>query len=142
MAFSSAYVADCCIWSQSNGNSGFVAIELGGGVLDPSDVNGNDLPDACEDLDGDGVRGTVDNCLAHANPDQRDTDGDGYGNLCDADLDGDGTVNFADLSRFRQAFLTTDPHADLDGSGRVDFADLARFRALFLQPPGPSADAP
>jgi uncharacterized protein (TIGR03790 family) len=44
------------------------------------------------DLDGDGIANPLDNCLDLANADQRDTDGDGYGNLCDADLDNDGVV--------------------------------------------------
>jgi len=39
-----------------------------------------------------------------ANPEQRDTDTDGYGNRCDADFDNSGFVNFADLAIFRQLF--------------------------------------
>jgi hypothetical protein len=67
------------------------------------------------DTDGDGIPDDVGNCIDVFNPDQRDTDGDGCGNRCDADLNNDGIINFA---------------------------DLAIFRALFGKPPGPSALAP
>jgi Big-like domain-containing protein/thrombospondin type 3 repeat protein len=90
------------------------------------------------DADGDGVPDEVDNCIYVWNPDQRDTDGDGYGNVCDADLNNDGIVNFEDLAIFRQRFGTNNPDADFDGNGIVNFADLARLRQLFLKPPGPS----
>ena len=42
--------------------------------------------------DGDGIDDDADNCLGLANPEQRDSDEDGYGNACDADVDGDGLV--------------------------------------------------
>jgi hypothetical protein len=35
------------------------------------------------DTDGDGIRDPEDNCLADANPDQADLDGDGAGDVCD-----------------------------------------------------------
>jgi hypothetical protein len=41
---------------------------------------------------------------ANRNNSQRDTDGDGYGNWCDADLNNDLKVNFADLALFRCQF--------------------------------------
>jgi hypothetical protein len=94
------------------------------------------------DADHDLVDDVTDNCLAAANSSQRDTDGDGYGNWCDADLNNDTKVNFADLSIFRARFATSDADADLDGNGNVNFADLARFKALFGQPLGPSAIVP
>lgn len=77
-----------------------------------------------------------DNCTLVANPDQRDTNGDGFGNICDADLDNSGVVNFGYLALFKAAFLTADPHADFDGSGFVNFGDLAIIKAQFLGPPG------
>ncbi len=42
------------------------------------------------DADNDGFSDVEDNCKLNANPDQRDTDGDGAGNWCDLDDDGDG----------------------------------------------------
>ncbi|MGF1644415.1 MAG: lamin tail domain-containing protein, partial [Thiotrichales bacterium] len=89
------------------------------------------------DTDGDGVPDHLDNCSLVANPDQRDTDGDGFGNRCDADLNNDGVVNGLDLVQFRQRFLTTDPHADFNGDGAVNGLDLVIFRQLFLAEPGP-----
>jgi uncharacterized repeat protein (TIGR03806 family) len=87
---------------------------------------------SCQDSDNDQADDARDNCAAIANTDQRDTDGDGHGNRCDADLDNSGgAVDFADLAQFRAALGTADADADLDGNGSVDFADFAIFRSLF-----------
>jgi len=69
---------------------------------------------------------------------QRDTDGDGIGNACDADLNNDCIVNFIDLGAMKAVFFTNDPDADMNGDGSVNFLDLARLKAGFFQPPGPS----
>ena len=39
----------------------------------------------------------LDNCTLLENADQRDTDGDGFGNICDGDFNNDGVVNIPDL---------------------------------------------
>ena len=44
------------------------------------------------DHDLDDVPDAKDNCPHDPNPDQRDTNGDGLGNLCDPDFDDDGLV--------------------------------------------------
>ncbi len=93
------------------------------------------------DLDNDSVPNGQDNCTLVANPDQLDTDGDGFGNRCDGDLNNDNVVNAVDLGLFKNVFLTPDPHADLDGDGIVNVVDLGLFKQLFLQPPGPSGVA-
>jgi alpha-tubulin suppressor-like RCC1 family protein len=90
------------------------------------------------DVDGDGIADPVDNCTNQPNADQRDTDGDGYGNVCDGDFNNDGVVGFPDLATFRTRFGTNNADADLNGDGSVNFLDLAIFRALFGKPPGPS----
>ncbi|MEL7451162.1 MAG: thrombospondin type 3 repeat-containing protein [Pseudomonadota bacterium] len=89
------------------------------------------------DTDGDGVPDATDNCLLVANPDQRDTDGDGFGNICDGDLNNDGSINFADLGLLKAVFFTNDDDADLNGDGVVNFADLGLMKAMFFMPPGP-----
>lgn len=91
------------------------------------------------DTDTDGVIDSLDNCTLRANPDQRDTDMDGYGNMCDADFNNDGAVNFADLAYMKSVFYTTDPDGDINGDGAVNFADLAALKSMFFQVPGPSA---
>lgn len=91
-----------------------------------------------EDTDADGIPDVSDNCITVSNSDQRDTDGDNYGNICDADLNNDCSVNFGDLERFRTVFFGDDPDADLDGDGFVNFSDLSSLRQQFFGPPGPS----
>ena len=97
------------------------------------------------DRDCDGVTDDVDNCLTFANPGQADTNGDGFGNACDADLDGNCSVGFEDLNAFKAAFPPNPFNADADfnDNGFIDFGDLARLKQTFFngaQPgPGPSA---
>jgi glucose/arabinose dehydrogenase len=94
---------------------------------------------AAVDSDVDGIDDLVDNCMSVANPDQRDTDGDAFGNACDADLDGNLVVDARDLARIKKAFFTADPDADLNGDGVVNFDDLKLAQAA--DGPGPSAPA-
>ena len=96
------------------------------------------------DADGDGVPDASDNCTQVSNPTQCDSNGDGYGNACDADLDGSGVINFVDLAIMRTAFFTSpgdpawNPDADLDCNGAVSFPDLGIMKASFFGVPGPS----
>ena len=96
------------------------------------------------DTDGDGVADPVDNCTDQSNPDQRDSNSDGYGNLCDADLNNSGLVTTADYAILRSVLnqsasaSATAADADLNGSGTVTAADFAILRAGINKPPGPS----
>jgi hypothetical protein len=95
------------------------------------------------DADTDGSADVIDNCLGLANADQRDTDVDGYGNLCDADFNNNGLVDSQDGAVLRSRFgSSSHPHQDLNGNGVVDSNDGARLKAGFGQPPGPSGIMP
>ncbi|MEL7447924.1 MAG: alpha/beta hydrolase-fold protein [Pseudomonadota bacterium] len=96
------------------------------------------LFDSSVDSDSDGVPDLADNCSDVANADQRDTNGDGFGNACDADLDNDCVVNFADLGTMKSVFFTGDADADMDGDGAVNFSDLGLMKAAFFAAPGTS----
>ena len=91
------------------------------------------------DADGDCVLDVDDNCRDLANADQRDSNADGYGNVCDADLNDDCIVNALDLGLLKLQFFGAGPDADFDGDGVVNVVDLGIMRSLFFDPPGPSA---
>jgi hypothetical protein len=88
---------------------------------------------AVSDVDADGVADTADNCLVTGNTDQRDTDADGIGNACDADLDQNCLVSFVDLGIMKSVFFTANPNADLDGDGSVSFSDLGIMKQEFFR---------
>ncbi len=52
------------------------------------------------DTDGDGIANSCDNCPSLSNADQRNFDGDSFGDACDSDVDGDGVANGSDLCAF------------------------------------------
>ena len=85
------------------------------------------------DIDGDGIPNSQDNCPCVANSDQLDSDGDGVGNACDncpntpnpdqKDSDGDGFGDACDNCRF-----TANPdQMDSDHDGIGDSCDNCRF---------------
>ena len=90
------------------------------------------------DTDADGALDPVDNCTLLRNNDQRDIDGDLYGNRCDPDFDNDGIVDRDDVAYLRSVYGTADPDGDLDGDGIVGARDLAILRSFSGKPPGPS----
>ena len=85
-----------------------------------------------------------DNCILVTNADQLDTDGDGYGNLCDGDLNNDGNTNTLDLNLYKQAHRTSlgdanyNPDADFNVDGTINTLDLNIYKGLHRKPPGPS----
>jgi len=95
------------------------------------------------DLDGDAVADDVDNCKLKYNANQLDTDGDNYGNACDADFNNDGIVNSFDIGLFKTMFMVTGTsEADINGDGIVNSLDLGLFKRMFFQAPGPSGLVP
>ena len=96
------------------------------------------------DSDGDTFKDFLDNCIDVANADQRDTDGDGYGNLCDGDLNNDGSTNTLDLNLYKLAHRSTvgdanyNTDADFNGDGTINTLDLNIYKSLHRNPPGPS----
>jgi uncharacterized protein (TIGR03790 family) len=116
-------------------------------VGDPLMTAENPVTRWTNDRDGDGARDKRDNCLLLPNPDQRDTDGDGCGNLCDADFDGDGRVSassaegLGDIERLRRSIAHGFylPNHDLNGDGAVDATDLTIAELNIYLPPGPCA---
>ena len=94
------------------------------------------------DRDADGTPDSADNCTLVANPDQFDADGDGYGNVCDADLNNTGMVTTADYTMLRNALNTANANADLNHSGTVTTADYTILRNRLNTAPGPSGIHP
>ncbi len=107
--------------------------------LVPATAGRLDLP--LSDPDGDGVDSQFDNCSLRANPGQDDTDGDGCGNICDADYGQSGTVSIADFGQFLQCFGTTNEvcqHREPIGGRLVGIGDFGFFVGNFGTVPGPS----
>jgi uncharacterized protein (DUF1800 family) len=91
------------------------------------------------DTDGDSVQDHLDNCSAVGNTDQRDTDGDGFGNRCDTDLNNDRVTNGFDVVPFKAAIGSSGPHADFNGDGVVNGFDVIILQGYIGKAPGPGA---
>jgi hypothetical protein len=86
---------------------------------EPTEPTNPTTPTEPTDSDGDGFAGEADNCANVANPEQTDTDSDGFGDVCDSDDDNDG------LTDDEEAVLGTDPlNPDTDSDGISDGDEL------------------
>jgi hypothetical protein len=102
-----------------------------------------------DDTDLDMIPDVFDNCSAAPNgaapggvcSNQIDSDLDGFGDACDADLDNDGVVAGSDFAALVQVFGDADAVADLDCDGVVAGSDFAILVGSFGDPPGPGATA-
>ena len=75
------------------------------------------------DSDGDGIPDAYDNCPLTPNASQRDTDGDGVGDLCDPDDDNDGVPDGSDNCQYSPNPAQIDTDGDGIGDACGDDAD-------------------
>ena len=116
------------------------------------DFDEDGLCDGVDDSDLDAVADAGDNCMLAPNgpalPDaggnsQCDSDGDGYGNLCDGDMNQNNVTNNQDYGLFRAqlgqpSVAPTFNKADINCNGTVNNQDYGLFRGLLGAAPGPS----
>ena len=113
-------------------------VELGGTVFQATVTSA-----VSQDTDGDGVLDDSDNCLLVANADQLDTDGDGFGNMCDCDFNQDNFCGGPDFTLFIGCFNASTggnavcESADMNGDGFVGGPDFTLFIGGFNGLPGP-----
>lgn len=95
-----------------------------------------------DDVDKDGIKDSFDNCIKHPNPEQRDSDADGFGNSCDGDFNNDLRVDIDDIKIFESVYKTREsPHQDLNGNGFVGPQDRRILKSLVRRSPGPAGKA-
>jgi len=108
------------------------------GIVDTGESNS-----LVPDDDSDTVLDGLDNCLFKYNNSQRDTDNDGYGNVCDADFNNNRIVDPLDFSLLKSVLGSpVAPDQDLNGNGIVDPLDFSVLKSLLGQSPGPSGVVP
>ncbi len=101
---------------------------------------------ASTDVDTDGVADFADNCTLVSNPTQIDSNGDGYGNICDADINNSGLTTATDFNLLRGCLnqpgyptgTATCQASDMNGSGTVTATDFNLLRTRINTAPGPS----
>jgi hypothetical protein len=118
--------------ASSQKSSVIASAEFAGSVVEPPPV----------DTDGDGVADNADNCKLVANTNQRNTDGDNFGNICDPDFNQNGLVDPTDFSRLKSKLGTPSANEDLNGNGIVDPTDFSLLKTYLGKAPGPSGLQP
>jgi hypothetical protein len=94
--------------------------------------------------DADSVENFFDNCYLDTNPDQKDYDHDGCGNVCDSDSNNDGNVNSSDFTAFKATYLKGEgspgynPNYDGNCDGNINSTDFTIFKGNYLSATGPS----
>lgn len=97
------------------------------------------------DSDSDGIADICDNCTLVANADQSESDGDVYGDACDADFNNQGNiVDLSDFSIFLGLLGTAGPLGDFNRSTSpgVDLGDHSILLGMLGKAPGPSGLVP
>jgi hypothetical protein len=99
------------------------------------------------DTDGDGKPDVNDNCRLLSNANQVDSNSDGFGNRCDADINNNGSANAFDTPLYRAqigqpSVAPVYNAADINTNGSVNAFDTPLFRALLGAAPGPGKAAP
>lgn len=118
--------------ASSQKSSVIASAQFSGSVVAPPPV----------DTDGDGVADNLDNCKLVANANQRNTDGDNFGNICDLDFNQNGLVDPTDFSRLKSKLGTPSANEDLNGNGIVDPTDFSLLKTYLGKAPGPSGLQP
>lgn len=78
------------------------------------------------DTDLDDIPNGSDNAYLTPNSGQQDTDGDGYGNICDCDVDNNDVVDYGDVTIFFGDYGSSGPDidTDFDSNGVVAYGDV------------------
>lgn len=93
------------------------------------------FPNNAPDTDHDGIPDGADNAYLVPNPDQIDSDGDGFGDVSDCDVDNDGLVGRAELSQLVDAYGRSAADAgfiaelDFNHDEKLDFEDFALLKS-------------
>ncbi len=120
------------MWNPSGNNSGGCAGSAGSakdywlpGVTPRLTIY---YPGSAPDSDSDGIPDTSDNAYLTPNTGQEDADGDGWGNISDADFNNDNLVDLGDFNRFKSNWNSGDSNTDMNSDGIVDLGDFNLFK--------------